>query len=198
MIYTHDEAEAIVELFEELLDRYDITVPSDEDEERGKDNTARLYGTTYWDLVDAVDARLIDICKRAATEKVTEGLYVVNSGKSWSPSKEFAETTKLDVLNALKKYWATEFPEIDNDIDINDDLSAIGIAYTTSEDGEHHIQVYLNLEKMRFVFEIDGEETAIIDCAGYSTVVYYLLAWSFEDFIEYAEDKLRDAGDEIV
>ena len=119
----------------------------------------------------------------------------MNNRKSQSPSKEFSETTKLDALNALKKYWATEFPEINNDIDINDDLSAIGIAYTTSEDGEHHIQVYLDLEKMRFVFEIDGEEVATIDCPDYETVKDYLLNWPFEAFIEYAEDKLRDAGD---
>lgn len=58
-IYTRDEAMVIVELFENVLDKYDITIPSDEDDERDPDNTARLYGSTYYGLVDAVENALI-------------------------------------------------------------------------------------------------------------------------------------------
>lgn len=42
----------IVELFEELLEKHDITIP---DEDRtGDESEARLYGCTYWDLEDEV------------------------------------------------------------------------------------------------------------------------------------------------
>ena len=42
----------IVELFEELLEKHDITIP---DEDRtGDESEARLYGFTYWDLEDEV------------------------------------------------------------------------------------------------------------------------------------------------
>ena len=42
----------IVELFEELLEKHDITIP---DEDRtGDESEASLYGLTYWDLEDEV------------------------------------------------------------------------------------------------------------------------------------------------
>lgn len=63
-IYTHDEAAMILELFEEVLDRYDITVPSDEDDERDPDNSARLYGSTYSDLLDEIEGALISMLNR--------------------------------------------------------------------------------------------------------------------------------------
>ena len=64
-IYTHDEAARIVDLLEEVLSRYDIHVPSPEDDEREKDNTVGLYGSTYSDLLDQVEAHIIDLIKKA-------------------------------------------------------------------------------------------------------------------------------------
>lgn len=58
-IYTQNEAANIVELFEDLLDKYDITVPSDEDDDRTEDNAARIYGMEYADLLDTIQTRLI-------------------------------------------------------------------------------------------------------------------------------------------
>ena len=43
---------AIVDLFEELLDEKEIDIPSDDRE--GYDEEARIYGTEYYDLEDAV------------------------------------------------------------------------------------------------------------------------------------------------
>ena len=63
-IFTHDEAAEIVELFEDVLERYNITVPSPEDDERELENTARLYGTTYWELLDDVEFNLIHMLDR--------------------------------------------------------------------------------------------------------------------------------------
>lgn len=60
-IYTRDEAMAIVELFENVLDRYNITVPSDEDDDRDPETSARLFGSTYYELVDAVEYNLVQM-----------------------------------------------------------------------------------------------------------------------------------------
>lgn len=60
-IYTHDEAARLVELFEDVLSRYDIHVPSPEDDEREEDNEVGLYGSTYSDLLDEVEERLIEL-----------------------------------------------------------------------------------------------------------------------------------------
>ena len=44
MIYTHDETMLILDMFEDVLSRYDISVPSDEDDEREEGNMVGLYG----------------------------------------------------------------------------------------------------------------------------------------------------------
>lgn len=64
-IFTHDEATLIVEQFENVLDAYGIKVPSPEDDEREPDNEAKLYGTVYSELLDEVEARVIDLLNRA-------------------------------------------------------------------------------------------------------------------------------------
>lgn len=63
-IYTHDEAMLIVEMFEDVLDTYNITVPSPEDDEREPDNEAKLYGSVYSDLLDDVEAFLVALLNR--------------------------------------------------------------------------------------------------------------------------------------
>lgn len=60
-IYTHDEAYKIIEHFEDILSRYNIVVPSPEDDERDADNMVGLYGSTYSDLLDIIEQDLIDM-----------------------------------------------------------------------------------------------------------------------------------------
>lgn len=63
-IYTRDEAVLIVEMFENVLDTYNIKVPSPEDDEREPDNEAKLYGSVYSDLLDNVEASLIELLEK--------------------------------------------------------------------------------------------------------------------------------------
>ena len=70
-IYTHDEAARILEMFDDMLRENGIKVPSDEDDERGEDNDAALYGMVYWELLDAVEHVLLDVAKRSkANEEI--------------------------------------------------------------------------------------------------------------------------------
>lgn len=65
-------ANAIVETFEEVLDRYDVTLPSSEDDQREQGNTARLYGMTYYGLLGAVEALIADYCKEVKSDQTAE------------------------------------------------------------------------------------------------------------------------------
>lgn len=73
-IYTRDEAVLIVEMFESVLDTYNIKVPSPEDDEREPDNEAKLYGSVYSDLLDNVEVSLIELLEKhdEDTEIVTD------------------------------------------------------------------------------------------------------------------------------
>lgn len=76
MIYTHDEAMLIVEMFGDVLSKYNISIPSDEDDEREEDNMVGLYGSTYSDLFDSVEENICSIlarCKRG--EKIIENEF---------------------------------------------------------------------------------------------------------------------------
>lgn len=64
VIFTHDEAASIVDLFDDILCRYEIKVPSPEDDEREPDNETGLYGSTYSDLLDEVEEILIELLER--------------------------------------------------------------------------------------------------------------------------------------
>lgn len=72
-IYTHDEAARILDMFEEVLSRYDIRVPSPEDDEREEDNMVGLYGTVYSELLDDIEFRLCHII-----EEIQAGTPVVS------------------------------------------------------------------------------------------------------------------------
>ena len=75
-IYTHNEAADIVELFENVLDKYNITLPSPEDDERDPENDAKLYGSTYSDLLDAVESHLVYLFERLSDgDKVVSYVY---------------------------------------------------------------------------------------------------------------------------
>lgn len=74
-MYTYDEAAQIVDLFESLLDKYNVRIPSPEDEERDEDNEAKLYGSVYSDLLDSVEDELIDILHRYSH---TDGAIIIN------------------------------------------------------------------------------------------------------------------------
>ena len=63
-IYTHDEAMLILEMFEDVLIQNNIRVPSPEDEERDPDDNIGLYGSTYSDLLDDVEQRLIEVLRK--------------------------------------------------------------------------------------------------------------------------------------
>lgn len=75
-IFTHDEAMQILELFEDILEEHDITVPSPEDDDREEGNSAKLYGSVYSDLLDEVEDRLISLLdKHNETTTVITGEF---------------------------------------------------------------------------------------------------------------------------
>ena len=67
-IYTHDEAARIIDIFEEILEEHDIKIPSPEDDEREEDNMAGLYGSTYGEVLDKIEERIICILAKHSQE----------------------------------------------------------------------------------------------------------------------------------
>lgn len=74
MIYIRNETADILEMFDDVLADNGIKVPSPEDDDRGEDNEAALYGSVYYDLYDQVEYILLDIIKKvkAGEEVITD------------------------------------------------------------------------------------------------------------------------------
>ena len=61
MIYIRNETADILDMFDDVLCAHGIKVPSPEDDERGEDNEAALYGSVYAALFDEIESRLTEI-----------------------------------------------------------------------------------------------------------------------------------------
>lgn len=79
-VYTREVAKDIVELFEDLLDKYDIDIPDEDREGYGSDDQARLFGTTWDTLVTDVECMIIELMERTGTDykadKYNEGNWI--------------------------------------------------------------------------------------------------------------------------
>ena len=61
MIYIRNETADILDMFDDVLCAHGIKVPSPEDNERGEENEAALYGTVYAALFDEIEGKLTEI-----------------------------------------------------------------------------------------------------------------------------------------
>lgn len=60
VIYSRDVSAEIVGIFEGVLERYGITVPSPEDDDKEPENDAKLYGSVYWNMVNEIEEILLN------------------------------------------------------------------------------------------------------------------------------------------
>ena len=65
MIYIRNETADILDMFDDVLCAHGIKVPSPEDDERGENNEAALYGSVYSELFDRIESRLTEIAEFA-------------------------------------------------------------------------------------------------------------------------------------
>lgn len=74
MIYIKNETANILDMFDDMLSENGIKVPSPEDDDRGEDNEAALYGSVYYDLFDDLEYTLTHIVEQvqAGEEVITD------------------------------------------------------------------------------------------------------------------------------
>lgn len=92
------------------------------------------------------------------------------------------------VFDALLNFYNVNFPETSHTIEPDLDKSRISLVYSTTGDGEHEIQVYLNLEKLRFEYTVDQTEIHSVDCTDYDEIISILGNETFDSMIVEAEE----------
>lgn len=63
-LYTRSIAADILDMVEEVLTRYNIKVPSPEDDERDSEDDVGFYGSTYYDLLDNVESYIYTVLEK--------------------------------------------------------------------------------------------------------------------------------------
>lgn len=69
VIRTRTIAYRIVKNFEDILSKYNIHIPSPEDDDREPDEMIGLYGSTYSELIDSTETEIINALEQAGVSK---------------------------------------------------------------------------------------------------------------------------------
>ncbi len=160
--YTRSEAAEIIELFEDILDQYDVSVPSPEDNERDKENMVGLYGSTYSDLLDSVESAIIDIAEKSKTaEIVTDELNDFDDEEDTIYTRSEAADIVALFENILDEH---------------------GISIPSPEDDERGKDNSVGLFGSTYYDLLDNVESAIIDVAEKSKTAE-IVTDVFNDFV---------------
>lgn len=81
-MFTHDIAADIVNMFEDVLVKNNICVPSPDDEDRSEEDMIGLYGTTYYKLIDDTENILKEVRAKARTGEY-DVVYDIYGGKCY-------------------------------------------------------------------------------------------------------------------
>ena len=103
---------------------------------------------------------------------------------------EIKEQTDMEKAIWLINDYCQETFESDADFD---DLSRVDLAYSSTGDGEHPIEVYADLVNFRLVYTVDGEAVYINQCQSLGELNGYLAGLSFDTMIADAEDIFMEA-----
>ena len=103
---------------------------------------------------------------------------------------ETKEQTDLEKAIWLINDYCQETFESDADFD---DLSHVDLAYSSTGDGEHPIEVYADLVSFCLVYAVDGEAVYINECQSLVALNGYLAELSFDTMIADAEDIFTEA-----
>ena len=108
---------------------------------------------------------------------------------------ETEEQTDLEKAIWLINDYCQETFESDADFD---DLSRVDLAYSSTGDGEHPIEVYADLVNFRLVYTVDGEAVYINQCQSLAELNGYLAGLSFDTMIADAEEAFSERKQELA
>ena len=127
------KAAEIIELFEDLLEKKNITITcADPEEEKDRNNSkfdARIYGTEYWNLADAIETilekeddenhqgeevftvKVVETYEKAVTVTSKE-IAIDARDRGWGLLS--SKPTKQDAINYVNKLWTYEKVNLDS------------------------------------------------------------------------------------
>ena len=107
-------------------------------------------------------------------------LHVVEAEKQPEPMAD------LDRAKTLINEYCMEVFESEADFS---DLSHIDLAFSSTSDSEHGVEIYADLVDHRLVYQVNGAEVASIQCAGIQDLNEFLANLDFDEMVAFAEEE---------
>ena len=105
------------------------------------------------------------------------------------PEPKPIEQTPLEMAQHLINAYCQE--AFGQDADYSD-LSHVDLAYGSTSDGEHTVEVFADLSAFSLVYQVDGETVHTVDCHGLPELNEYLSDLEFDALVTDAEERYRD------
>ncbi len=104
-----------------------------------------------------------------------------------SPAPEsIQDNTSLEKTKALINEYCTEV--FDQEADFSN-LHHVDLAFSSTSDGEHTVEVSANLIDCRLIYQVDGEVVVSLQCHELEDLSEYLANLDFDEMIAYAEEQ---------
>ena len=71
------------------------------------------------------------------------------------------------------------------------DLSHVDLAFSSTSDSEHTVEIFADLVAFRLVYQVDGETVHEITCGSLSELNGYLANLDFDEMVAYADDRYQ-------
>lgn len=71
------------------------------------------------------------------------------------------------------------------------DLSHVDLAFSSTSDSEHTVEIFVDLAAFRLVYQVDGETVHEIACGSLSELNGYLANLDFDEMVAHADDRYQ-------
>jgi len=99
-----------------------------------------------------------------------------------SQNEELEEAKQLINVYCLEVF--------DQEADFSD-LSHVDLAFSSTSDSEHTVEIFADLVAFRLVYQVDGETVHEITCGRLSELNGYLANLDFDEMVAYADDRYQ-------
>lgn len=99
-----------------------------------------------------------------------------------SQNEELEEAKQLINVYCLEVF--------DQEADFSD-LSHVDLAFSSTSDSEHTVEIFADLVASRLVYQVDGETVHEITCGSLSELNGYLANLDFDEMVAYADDRYQ-------
>ncbi len=101
------------------------------------------------------------------------------------------ETALEEAKELINAYCMEEFEQ---EADYSD-LSHVDLAFSTTTDSEHPVEIFADLISFRLVYQVDGEAVHEVACNTLSELNRYLANLDFDEMVAHAEEQYQHRGE---